>query len=73
MRANWSAILAVGYLVGMVVTYGYSHRYELRQLNEDYPNMPRINEEKAEVRAIICAFVWPLYVPMHASRLMWVK
>lgn len=64
-------VLTMVYLAGVVFTFGFAYQDELRFLSECSPRFKLSNRCDAQMTGFICAALWPIYWPLHASKLMW--
>lgn len=72
------AVLAIAYLIGAAVTYGYAYRQAF-EFQMSLPNRSPLGRDMWLVNhfatgdGLMCALFWPIYVPCHVSRIMWAK
>jgi hypothetical protein len=64
LKAAWLCLIAIAYLSGLVLTYGYAFNIEKHSATQHRWT----DEGDISAAAIVDATFWPLYVPLHMSR-----
>lgn len=64
-------IIGLCYLLIAAFTYGYEYNLELKLQTAHFPNWQLTNRNDATMSGILAGALWPIYWPLHASRVMW--